>query len=160
MEQPPVRVAVTGAAGQIGAFLVNFIAQGRMFGPYQKVILQLIELPVAEKVLQGLVMELKDGAYNLVHEIIGTTDSDVGFKDADVCVLVGAKPRGPGMERSDLLSANAKIFEAQGKSIDKVAKKTVKVLVVGNPANTNALICSHYAPSIPKQNFSALTRLD
>jgi malate dehydrogenase len=160
LEQPPVRVAVTGAAGQIGAFLVNFIAQGRMFGPYQKVILQLIELPVAEKVLQGLVMELKDGAYNLVHEIIGTTDSDVGFKDADVCVLVGAKPRGPGMERSDLLSANAKIFEAQGKSIDKVAKKTVKVLVVGNPANTNALICSHYAPSIPKQNFSALTRLD
>lgn len=160
LEQPPVRVAVTGAAGQIGAFLCNFIAQGRMFGPYQKVILQLIELPAAEKVLQGLVMELKDGAYNLVHEIIGTTDSDVGFKDADVCVLVGARPRGPGMERSDLLSANAKIFEAQGKSIDKVAKKTVKVLVVGNPANTNALICSHYAPSIPKQNFSALTRLD
>ena len=160
LEQPPVRVAVTGAAGQIGAFLCNFIAQGRMFGPYQKVILQLIELPAAEKVLQGLVMELKDGAYNLVHEIIGTTDSDVGFKDADVCVLVGARPRGPGMERSDLLSANAKIFEAQGKSIDKVSKKTVKVLVVGNPANTNALICSHYAPSIPKQNFSALTRLD
>lgn len=160
LELPPVRVAVTGAAGQIGAFLVNFIAQGRMFGPYQKVILQLIELPAAEKVLQGLVMELKDGAYTLVHEIIGTTDPDVGFKNADVCVLVGAKPRGPGMERSDLLSANAKIFEAQGKSIDKVAKKTVKVLVVGNPANTNALIASHFAPSIPKQNFTALTRLD
>lgn len=160
LELAPVRVAVTGAAGQIGAFLVNFIAQGRMFGPYQKVILQLIELPAAEKVLQGLIMELKDGAYTLVHEIIGTTDSDVGFKDADVCVLVGAKPRGPGMERSDLLSANAKIFEAQGKSIDKVAKKTVKVLVVGNPANTNALIASHFAPSIPKQNFTALTRLD
>ena len=160
LELPPVRVAVTGAAGQIGAFLVNFIAQGRMFGPYQKVILQLIELPAAEKVLQGLVMELKDGAYTLVHEIIGTTDPDVGFKNADVCVLVGAKPRGPGMERSDLLSTNAKIFEAQGKSIDKVAKKTVKVLVVGNPANTNALIASHFAPSIPKQNFTALTRLD
>jgi malate dehydrogenase len=124
------------------------------------VILQLIELPMAEKVLQGVILELKDGAYNLVHSVIGTTDSDVGFKDADVCVLVGAKPRGPGMERSDLLSANAKIFEAQGKSIDKVAKKTVKVLVVGNPANTNALICSHFAPSIPKQNFTALTRLD
>lgn len=105
-------------------------------------------------------MELKDGAYTLVHEIIGTTESDVGFKDADVCVLVGARPRGPGMERSDLLAANAKIFEAQGKSIDKVAKKTVKVLVVGNPANTNALICSHFAPSIPKENFTSLTRLD
>jgi malate dehydrogenase len=105
-------------------------------------------------------MELKDGAYTLLHSVFGTSDSDVGFKDADVCVLVGARPRGPGMERSDLLSANAKIFEAQGKSIDKVAKKTVKVLVVGNPANTNALIASHFAPSIPKQNFTALTRLD
>lgn len=101
---------MTGAAGAIGSFLVNFIAQGRMFGPYQKVILQLIELPVAEKVLNGLVMELNDGAYHLVHKIISTTDPLVGFKDADVAVLVGAKPRGPGMERGDLLSANAKIF--------------------------------------------------
>ena len=120
----------------------------------------MIELPPAEKVLKGLVMELKDGAYTCVQDIIPTTDPMVGFKDADVCVLVGARPRGPGMERSDLLQANAKIFQAQGAAIDKVAKKTVKVCVVGNPANTNALICSHYAPSIPKQNFSALTRLD
>ena len=105
-------------------------------------------------------MELKDGAYPLVHQIIGTTDPMAGFKDIDVAILVGARPRGPGMERSDLLTANAAIFKAQGEAIDKVSKKTVKVLVVGNPANTNALIASHYAPSIPKQNFTALTRLD
>lgn len=160
LEQRAIRVAVTGAAGQIGNFLCNFIAQGRMFGPYQKVILQLIELPNAEKVLNGLVMELNDGAYTCVQQIIPTTDPMVGFKDCDVAVLVGAKPRGPGMERADLLQANAKIFQAQGQAIDAVAKKTVKVVVVGNPANTNALICSHYAPSIPKANFSALTRLD
>lgn len=110
LETAPVRVAVTGAAGQIGAFLCNFIAQGRMFGPYQKVILQLLELPQAEKVLKGLIMELKDGAYNVVADIIGSTDPLVAFKDADVAVLVGARPRGPGMERADLLSANAKIF--------------------------------------------------
>lgn len=112
LDQAPVRVAVTGAAGAIGAFLVNFIAQGRMFGPYQKVILQLIELPAAEKVLKGLVMELNDGAYPLVHSIVATTDALVGFKDIDVAVLVGARPRGPGMERADLLTANAKIFQA------------------------------------------------
>jgi malate dehydrogenase len=115
---------------------------------------------MAEKLLKGLVLELNDGAYNLVHQIIATTDPLVGFKDADVAVLVGAKPRGPGMERGDLLSANAKIFQAQGEAINKVAKKTIKVCVVGNPANTNALIASHFAPSIPKQNFTALTRLD
>lgn len=160
LEKDPIRVSVTGAAGAIGSFLCNFIAQGRMFGPYQKVILQLIELPAAEKVLNGLVLELKDGAYSLVHTIIATTDPLVGFKDADVAVLVGARPRGPGMERSDLLSANATIFKAQGEALNKVAKKTVKVCVVGNPANTNALIASHYAPTIPKQNFTALTRLD
>ena len=105
-------------------------------------------------------MELNDGAYNLLHSIVACTDPMVGFKDIDVAVLVGAKPRGPGMERGDLLSANAKIFKAQGEALDKVAKKTVKVCVVGNPANTNALIASHYAPSIPKKNFTALTRLD
>jgi malate/lactate dehydrogenase len=131
-----------------------------MFGPYQKVILQLIELPAAEKVLKGLVMELNDGAYNLVHSIVATTDPLVGFKDADVAVLVGARPRGPGMERKDLLTANAAIFKAQGEALNQVAKKTVKVCVVGNPANTNALIASHYAPTIPKKNFTALTRLD
>lgn len=160
LERAPIRVAVTGAAGQIGAFLCNFIAQGRMFGPYQKVILQLLELPQAEKVLQGLVMELNDGAYTCVHSIIPSTDPLVAFKDADVIVMVGARPRGPGMERADLLQANAKIFQAQGAAMDKVAKKTCKICVVGNPANTNALIASHYAPSIPKRNFSALTRLD
>ena len=119
-----------------------------------------MELPAAEKVLKGLVMELKDGAYECVQDIIPTTDPLVAFKDADVAVLVGARPRGPGMERSDLLTANAKIFQAQGSALDQVAKKTVKVCVVGNPANTNALIASHYAPSIPKANFTALTRLD
>lgn len=131
-----------------------------MFGPYQKVILQLLELPAADKVLKGLIMELNDGAYDCVHAIEGSTDAMIAFKDADVAVLVGAKPRGPGMERGDLLAANAKIFKAQGEALDKVAKKTVKVCVVGNPANTNALIASHYAPSIPKQNFTGLTRLD
>lgn len=105
-------------------------------------------------------MEINDSALPLVSEIIATDDPNVAFKDADVAVLVGAKPRGPGMERKDLLNENAKIFKVQGEAIEKVAKKTIKVCVVGNPANTNALICSHYAPSIPKKNFTALTRLD
>ena len=144
----------------VGSALVQLIAVGRMFGPYQKVILQLLELPQAAKVLEGLVMELKDGAYPCIADIIPATDALVAFKDADVVVMVGARPRGPGMERADLLTANAKIFQAQGEAINQVAKKTVKVAVVGNPANTNALICSHYAPTIPKANFSALTRLD
>ena len=109
-----------------------------MFGPYQKVILQLLELPQAAKVLEGLVMELKDGAYPCIADIIPSTDAMTAFKDADVVVMVGARPRGPGMERADLLTANAKIFQAQGEAINQVAKKTVKVCVVGNPANTNA----------------------
>lgn len=136
------------------------ISQGRMFGPYQKVILQLLELPMAEAPLQGLVMELKDCAFPLVAEIKPTTKLEEAFDQADVAILVGAKPRGPGMERKDLLNENAKIFKAQGEAIDKYAKKNIKVLVVGNPANTNALIASHYAPSVPKKNFTALTRLD
>lgn len=131
-----------------------------MFGPYQKVILQLLELPAAEGPLKGLVMELNDGAYRCVHSIEPSTDPLTAFKDADVALLVGARPRGPGMERADLLQANAKIFQAQGGALDKVAKKTVKVCVVGNPANTNALIAATYAPSIPKKQFTALTRLD
>ena len=151
---------MTGAAGQIGSVLCFMIAQGRMFGPYQKVILQLLELPAAEGLLQGLVLELKDGAFPLVSQIIATTKVEEAFAQADVAVLVGAKPRGPGMERKDLLNENAKIFKAQGEALDKFASKNVKVLVVGNPANTNALIASHYAPSIPKKNFTALTRLD
>ena len=131
-----------------------------MFGPYQKVILNLLELPFAEGALKGLVLELKDGAFPLLADIKPTLDVDEAFDQIDVAVLVGAKPRGPGMERKDLLNENAKIFKVQGESLNKVAKKNVKVLVVGNPANTNALIASHYAPSIPKQNFTALTRLD
>jgi malate/lactate dehydrogenase len=131
-----------------------------MFGPYQRVILNLLELPFAEGALKGLVLELKDGAFPLLADIKPTLDVDEAFDQIDVAVLVGAKPRGPGMERKDLLNENAKIFKIQGESLNKVAKKNVKVLVVGNPANTNALIASHYAPSIPKQNFTALTRLD
>lgn len=159
-ESKPIKVVVTGAAGNIGSSLCFMIAQGRMFGPYQKVILSLLELPMAEGPLKGTCLELQDGAFPLVHEIIATTNTEEAFRDADVAVLVGAKPRGPGMERKDLLNENAKIFKAQGEAIEKVAKKTIKVLVVGNPANTNALIASTYAPSIPKKNFTALTRLD
>jgi malate/lactate dehydrogenase len=131
-----------------------------MFGPYQKVILHLIELPFAEKMLNGLIMELQDSAYRCVAGIVPSLDVNEGFKDIDVAVLVGARPRGPGMERKDLLEANAEIFKVQGKALDTHAKKTVKVLVVGNPANTNALICSDNAPSIPKKNFTAMSRLD
>lgn len=160
LEAAPIKVAVTGAAGQIGTFLCHFIGQGRMFGPYQKVTLHLVELPQAEGPLKGLEMELKDSAYTCLHKIVATTDQTIGFTDIDVAVLVGAKPRGPGMERADLLKGNAKFFQAQGAVLDKVAKKNVKVCVVGNPANTNALICSKYAPSIPKKNFTAMTRLD
>eukprot|EP00350_Pseudokeronopsis_sp_OXSARD2_P008017 CAMPEP_0170545262 /NCGR_PEP_ID=MMETSP0211-20121228/3715_1 /TAXON_ID=311385 /ORGANISM="Pseudokeronopsis sp., Strain OXSARD2" /LENGTH=286 /DNA_ID=CAMNT_0010849117 /DNA_START=213 /DNA_END=1073 /DNA_ORIENTATION=- len=115
---------------------------------------------MAESLLKGLVMELRDCAFPLIADIVPTTDAEVAFKDADVAVLVGAKPRGPGMERKDLLAENAKIFKAQGEAIDKFAKKSIRVLVVGNPANTNALICSNYAPSINRRNFTALTRLD
>ena len=157
---PPIRVAVTGAAGQIGSRLCPMVASGHMFGPHQRVILHLIELPFAQKALDGLVMELKDGAYDLLHDIVPTTDIMEGFKDIDVALLVGARPRGPGMERKDLLLANKQIFVDQGAALDKVAKKTVKVCVVGNPANTNALICCKSAPSIPAENFTALTRLD
>lgn len=159
-EKAPIRVCLTGAAGQIGYSLVFMIAQGRMFGPYQRVILHLLDLPALEKSLQGVKMEIDDGAFPLVQEVVVATTPEVGFKDIDVALLVGAKPRGPGMERKDLLRDNGNIFKAQGKALDKYAKKTVKVCVVGNPANTNALICSLNAPSIPKENFTALTRLD
>mmetsp|Transcript_2068 Transcript_2068/g.3115 ORF Transcript_2068/g.3115 Transcript_2068/m.3115 type:complete len:230 (+) Transcript_2068:291-980(+) len=131
-----------------------------MFGPYQKVILHLVELPFAEKALKGLVMELHDSGYKNVAGIEEYFDVQEGFKGIDAALLVGARPRGPGMERKDLLEANAKIFEEQGKALDAHAKKTVKVLVVGNPCNTNALILSSFAPSIPKKNITAMTRLD
>jgi len=149
---------VTGATGQIGSSLIFMIGKGCMFGPDQKVILQLHSR--TEVALKGLMLELKDCAFPLIADMIATTDPEAAFKDADVAVLVGAKPRGPGMERSDLLKENAEIFKAQGEAIDRFANKNIKVLVVGNPANTNALIASHYAPSIPKKNFTALTRLD
>ena len=158
----PVRVAVTGAAGQIGYSLLYRIAAGEMLGRDQPVILQLLELPLdkAQAALKGVMMELDDCAFPLLAGMAGSADPEVAFKDADVAMLVGARPRGPGMERKDLLLENAKIFVAQGKALDKVASRDVKVLVVGNPANTNAYIAMKSAPSLPKKNFTAMLRLD
>lgn len=156
----PVRVLVTGAAGQIAYSLVCKIANGEVFGPTQKVILHMLDIPVAENALNGVVLELQDCAFPLLADIVATVDIETAFKDIDVALLVGAMPRREGMERADLLAANAKIFKQQGAALDAHAKKTCKVLVVGNPANTNALIAAQCAPSIPKENFSALTRLD
>ncbi|CAD8193045.1 unnamed protein product [Paramecium octaurelia] len=157
---PPVRVTVTGAAGNIGYALVHMIGQGRLLGPNQQIILTLLELPMAKDQLEGTMMELRDCAFPILKEIRGTTQYDQGFMGCDIAILVGAKPRGPGMERKDLLAANARIFKEQGEALEKYASRNVKVLVVGNPANTNALITAQFAPSIPKSNFTALTRLD
>ena len=158
----PVRVAVTGAAGQIGYSLLFRIASGEMLGKDQPVILQLLELPIdkVQAALRGVMMELEDCAFPLLAGMSGTGDPNVAFKDAEVALLVGAKPRGPGMERKDLLLENARIFIAQGKALDAVADRNVKVLVVGNPANTNAYIAMFSAPSLPKKNFTAMMRLD
>jgi len=158
----PVRVAVTGAAGQIGYALLFRIASGEMLGKDQPVILQLLELPMekAQAALKGVIMELEDCAFPLLVGVVGTDEPDVAFKDADVALLVGARPRGPGMERKDLLLENAKIFTAQGASLNKVASRNVKVLVVGNPANTNAYIAMKSAPDLPAKNFTAMLRLD
>ncbi|MEO6566377.1 MAG: malate dehydrogenase [Casimicrobiaceae bacterium] len=158
----PVRVAITGAAGQIGYALLFRIASGDMLGRDQPVILQLLELPIegAQAALKGVMMELEDCAFPLLVGMVGTADPKVAFKDADYALLVGAKPRGPGMERKDLLLENAKIFVEQGKALDAVASRNVKVLVVGNPANTNAYITMQSAPSLPKKNFTAMLRLD
>ena len=158
----PVRVAITGAAGQIGYALLFRIASGDMLGRDQPVILQLLELPIegAQAALKGVMMELEDCAFPLLVGMVGTADPKVAFKDADYALLVGAKPRGPGMERRDLLLENAKIFVEQGKALDAVASRNVKVLVVGNPANTNAYITMQSAPSLPKKNFTAMLRLD
>ncbi|MBD9369297.1 malate dehydrogenase [Xanthomonas sp. XNM01] len=158
----PVRVAVTGAAGQIGYALLFRIASGEMLGKDQPVILQLLELPIdkAQAALKGVIMELEDCAFPLVAGIVGTDDPEVAFKDADVALLVGARPRGPGMERKDLLLENAKIFTAQGAALNKVASRDVKVLVVGNPANTNAYIAMKSAPDLDPNNFTAMLRLD
>ncbi|MBX9610054.1 MAG: malate dehydrogenase [Burkholderiales bacterium] len=162
MSKKPVRVAVTGAAGQIGYALLFRIASGEMLGKDQPVILQLLEVPAEgpQKALKGVIMELEDCAFPLLAGIIPTGDPLVAFKDADYALLVGARPRGPGMERADLLAANAQIFTAQGKALDQVASRNVKVLVVGNPANTNAYIAMKSAPSLPRKNFTAMLRLD
>jgi len=159
-ELAPLRVVITGAAGQIAYSLIYQIASGYVFGPDQPLILHLLEIPVALGSLGGVVMEIQDCALPLVRDVVATDDPNVAFKDVDAAFLVGAMPRKEGMERKDLLALNVKIFKVQGQALDQFAKKTVKVLVVGNPANTNALICSFYAPSIPKENFSAMTRLD
>ena len=158
----PVRVAVTGAAGQIGYSLLFRIASGEMLGKDQPVILQLLELPMdkAQAALRGVIMELEDCAFPLLAGVVGTADPMVAFKDADIALLVGAMPRGPGMERKDLLLKNAEIFTVQGKALDAVASRNVKVLVVGNPANTNADIAMKSAPSLPAKNFTAMLRLD
>ena len=158
----PVRVAVTGAAGQIGYALLFRIASGEMLGKDQPVILQLLELPIdkAQAALKGVMMELEDCAFPLLAGMIGTDDPETAFKDVDVALLVGARPRGPGMERKDLLLENAKIFTAQGAALNKVASRNVKVLVVGNPANTNAYIAMKSAPDLPAKNFTAMLRLD
>jgi len=162
MAKAPMRVAVTGAAGQIGYSLLFRIANGDLLGKDQPVILQLLEIPdeKAQKALAGVMMELEDCAFPLLTGMTAHSDPMTAFKEIDVALLVGARPRGPGMERKDLLSANAQIFTAQGKALNAVAKKTVKVLVVGNPANTNAYIAMKSAPDIPAKNFTAMLRLD
>jgi len=162
MSKTPVRVAVTGAAGQIGYALLFRIASGEMLGKDQPVILQLLEIPdeKAQNALKGVIMELEDCAFPLLAGIEAHADAMTAFKDTDYALLVGARPRGPGMERADLLAANAQIFTAQGKALDAVASRNVKVLVVGNPANTNAYIAMKSAPSLPRENFTAMLRLD
>jgi malate dehydrogenase len=158
----PMRVAVTGAAGQIGYSLLFRIASGEMLGKDQPVILQLLEIPdeKAQKALQGVMMELEDCAFPLLAGMSAHSDANTAFKDIDVALLVGARPRGPGMERKDLLTANAQIFTVQGKALDAVAKRDVKVLVVGNPANTNAYIAMKSAPGLKREQFTAMLRLD
>ena len=156
----PVRIAITGGAGQISYSLIFRIAAGDMLGPDQPVILQLLEIPQAMDALNGVVMEVNDCAFPLVQDIVATDDPNVAFKDADFALLVGARPRGPGMERKDLLEANAAIFSVQGKALNDHASRDVKVLVVGNPANTNALIASCNAPDLDAGQFTAMTRLD
>jgi malate dehydrogenase len=158
----PVRVTVTGAAGQIGYSLLPRIASGDMLGSDQPVILQLLELPLdkAQAALRGVMMEIEDCAFPLLAGMSGTSDPKVAFKDADIAMLVGARPRGPGMERKDLLLENAKIFIEQGNALDAAASRDVRVLVVGNPANTNAYIAMKSAPSLPGRHFTAMLRLD
>lgn len=156
----PARVTITGAAGQIGYQLAFRIASGQLLGANQPVILQLLEIPPALDALKGVAMELDDCAFPTLHGVVATDQADTAFKDADYALLVGAKPRGPGMERSDLLMGNAAIFSAQGKAMNEHASRDIRVLVVGNPANTNALIAQANAPDLNPANFTAMTRLD
>jgi malate dehydrogenase len=156
----PVRVAITGAAGQIGYQLAFRIASGQLFGPDQPIVLQLLEITPALGALNGVAMELDDCAFDSLHSIVVTDKVEVAFRDINYGLLVGARPRGPGMERKDLLLANAQIFSAQGKALDAVADRRVKILVVGNPANTNALIARENAKGLDPRNFTAMTRLD
>jgi malate dehydrogenase len=156
----PVNVAITGAAGQIGYALAFRVASGQMLGPDQPINLHLLEITPALAALQGVVMELNDCAFPTLNKIVATDDAKVAFKDCNVALLVGARPRGPGMERKDLLLANAQIFSAQGKALDAVADRNVRVLVVGNPANTNSLIAQRNAPGLNQRNFTAMVRLD
>lgn len=156
----PVRVTITGAAGQIGYALLFRVASGAMLGKDQPVILQLLEITPALGAVKGVVMELDDCAFPLLHDVTYTDDANLAFKDTDYALLVGSRPRGPGMERKDLLEANAAIFSAQGKALNDNASPNVKVLVVGNPANTNALIAQRNAPDLDPRNFTAMTRLD
>jgi malate dehydrogenase len=158
--KPPVRVAVTGAAGQISYALLFRIASGDMLGHDQPVILQLLEIPPAMEALQGTVMEIEDAAFPLVQGIVASDEPEVAFGNADFAMLVGARPRGPGMERKDLLTENARIFSVQGAAINAVASRDIRVLVVGNPANTNALIAASNAPGLDRRQFTAMTRLD
>ena len=162
MPKAPMRVAVTGAAGQIGYSLLFRIASGEMLGKDQPVILQMLEIPdeKAQKALKGVMMELDDCAFDTLHGVVVTDKADVAFKDINYGLLVGARPRGPGMERKDLLQANAQIFSAQGKALDAVADRRVKILVVGNPANTNSLIARENAKGLDPRNFTAMMRLD
>ena len=154
------RVAVTGAAGQIGYSLLPMIASGGIFGPDQKVALQLLEITPALGALEGVKMELHDCAFPLLTEVTCSDDPNVAFQDADTCLLVGSKPRGPGMERKDLLQDNGKIFIGQGRAIAAAAGPDVRVVVVGNPCNTNCLIAMHNAQGVPQDRFTAMTRLD
>jgi malate dehydrogenase len=162
MAKPPVRVTVTGAAGQIGYAVLFRIAAGEMLGKHQPVILQMLELPIEkiQQALKGVMMELEDCAFPLLAGMVGTGDPKVAFKDADYALLIGAKPRGPGMERRDLLLDNAKIFIEQGKAMNEAASRNIRVLTVGNPANTNGWIAMKSAPDLPKANFTCMLRLD
>jgi malate dehydrogenase len=156
----PLTITITGAAGNIGYALAFRVASGQMLGADQPINLNLLEIPAAAAAVQGVVMELNDCAFATLNKVTATSDAGVGFKDCNFAMLVGARPRGPGMERKDLLLENAKIFSAQGKALDAVASRDVRVLVVGNPANTNSLIAQRNAPSLPRNRFTAMTRLD